>query len=196
MQGIKSNEVLAAVRVSVAPVQLSIAHPIQYGLACQTVVMPDMYLAQIPFFPAVKKTYDIDELEPNDEVLSNIYPEINRCVGCNTCTKSCPQELDVMDYIQAALRGEIEKVAHLSFDCIMCGLCAARCPAEIVHYNVGILARRLYGKYLVKKGEYLPKRLSELKDGKFDKPMKEIMGLSREELIKRYYDREINFKIA
>jgi len=172
------------------------SYKIQFGLACQTVVQPNMYLAQIPFFPAVKKVYDIEKLEPNDEVLSSIYPEINRCVGCNTCTKSCPQELDVMDYIQAALRGEIEKVAHLSFDCIMCGLCAARCPAEIVHYNVGILARRLYGKYLSPRGDFLDIRLKEIADGKFDKDMREIKSLSREELEKRYYERELNFKIT
>ena len=35
-----------------------------------------------------------------------------------------------------------EKVADMSFDCIMCGLCASRCPAEIVQYNVALLARR------------------------------------------------------
>ena len=101
-----------------------------------------------------------------------------------------------MDYIQAAIRGEIETVAHLSFDCIMCGLCAARCPADIVHYNVGILARRLYGKYISPRGDLLPKRLEEIASGKFDDEMKELKGLSREELEKRYYERELNFKIT
>ncbi len=172
------------------------SYKVQYGLACQTVVEPNMYLAQIPFFPAIKKTYNIDELSPTDETLSAIYPEINRCVACNTCTKACPQELEVMDYIQAAIRGEIEKVAHLSFDCIMCGLCAARCPAEIVHYNVGILARRLYGKYLVHLGEHLPARLKEIEAGKFDKDMKEIMSLARKDLEKRYYERDLDFDIT
>jgi len=172
------------------------SYKIQYGLACQTVVEPDMYLAQLPFFPALKKVYDIEKLKPSTEVLNAIYPEINRCVACNTCTKACPQELEVMDYIQAAIRGDIEKVAHLSFDCIMCGLCAARCPAEIVHYNVGILARRLYGKYLAKLGEYLPARLKEIEEGKFDEEMKEIMSLSREKLEKRYYERDLDFQIT
>ena len=37
---------------------------LKFALACQTVVEPNMYLAQIPFFPAEKAIYDIAELEP------------------------------------------------------------------------------------------------------------------------------------
>jgi len=51
-------------------------------------------------------------------------------LGCGTCTKSCPQELKVKDYMAAAMRGDIARVADLSFDCIMCGMCVSRCPAE------------------------------------------------------------------
>ena len=52
-----------------------------------------------------------------------------------------------MNYIQAALRGDISRTADLSFDCIQCGLCSMRCPADIKHYHVGQLARRLKGKH-------------------------------------------------
>ncbi|RKZ31493.1 4Fe-4S ferredoxin [bacterium] len=172
------------------------SYKVQYGLACQSVVEPDMYIAQLPFFPAVKKTYDIEKLKPENDTLITIYPEIGRCVACNTCTKSCPQDLEVMDYIQAALRGDIEKVAHLSFDCIMCGLCAARCPAEIVHYNVGILARRLYGKYLNPKSKHLEDRLEDIEKGKFDAELEELKNMSREELEKTYIARDLDFKIT
>jgi len=172
------------------------SYKVQYGLACQSVVEPDMYIAQLPFFPAVKKTYDIEKLKPENDTLITIYPEIGRCVACNTCTKSCPQDLEVMDYIQAALRGDIEKVAHLSFDCIMCGLCAARCPAEIVHYNVGILARRLYGKYLNPKSKHLEDRLEDIEKGKFDAELEELKNMSREELEKTYVARDLDFKIT
>ncbi len=102
------------------------------GLACSTVVQPNMHLVQIPFSPAVKPIYDIEKLEPTIDTFKELFPEVWRCVACNTCTKVCPQELQVMDYIQAIIRGDIEKAADLSFDCIMCGLCAMRCPAEIV----------------------------------------------------------------
>ena len=96
-----------------------------------------------------------------------------------------------MDYIQAAMRGDIAETADLSFDCIMCGLCAMRCPAEIVQYNVAILCRRLYGRYLAKKSDYLATRLEELRAGKFDAEIEELMKMSREELKERYYARDI-----
>ena len=166
-------------------------YKIKTGLACQTVVEPDMYLAQIPFFPANKAVYDIDKLEPSISTFQELYAETFRCVSCNTCTKACPQDLEVMDYIQAIIRGDIAQAADLSFDCIMCGLCAARCPAEIVQYNVALLARRLYGKYLVKKSEYLEKRFKEILEHKYDKEIEELMHMDRESLKKKYYARDI-----
>jgi len=166
-------------------------YKIKTGLACQTVVEPNMYLAQIPFFPANKALYDLNELEPSISTFQEVYPETFRCVSCNTCTKACPQDLEVMDYIQALIRGDIAQAADLSFDCIMCGLCAARCPAEIVQYNVAVLARRLYGKYLSKKGEYLESRLKEIKEHKYDKEIEEFMHMDRESIKEKYYARDI-----
>src|SRR3989338_1879368 len=125
------------------------SYKINVGLACQTVIVPNMYLTQIPFYPANRAAYNIKEVKPLVGEILKHYPEIARCLCCSTCNKACPQDLEVMDYIQAALRGDIEKAAKLSFECIMCGLCVARCPAEIVHYNVGLLCRRLYSKYQV-----------------------------------------------
>ena len=95
-----------------------------------------------------------------------------------------------MDYIQAAMRGDIEMVMDLSFDCISCGLCAIRCPAEIVQYNVGLLAKRLYGKYLNPKSKGLEKRLKEIKHNKYDKDYKELMKMKTKDLKKKYYDRD------
>ena len=138
------------------------------ALACQTVVEEGMYLSQIPFVPANKAVYELDKIEPSPTTLLEYYPEIARCVSCNTCTKACPQELDVMYYIQNAIRGDIKKVAELSFDCIQCGLCTLRCPAEIQHYHMAQLARRLYGKYMQKKGKWLDNRLKEIEKGTFD----------------------------
>ena len=89
-----------------------------------------------------------------------------------------------MDYIQAALRGDIEKAAKLSFECIMCGLCVSRCPAEIVHYNVGLLCRRLYSKYMVPEAEDLAKRVEEITKGKFAKEVEEFVHMDKERLKK------------
>jgi succinate dehydrogenase/fumarate reductase-like Fe-S protein len=165
-----------------------------FGLACQTVVQPDMYLAQIPFFPAQRSVYDITELEPTPATLFAIYPEVLRCLGCGACTKACPQDIDVRTYMAAGMRGDIARMADLSFDCIMCGLCAARCPAEEAQYNIAILARRLYGRYLAPRSEHLQERLKEIEDGQFDAEMEELKGLGKEELTARYTARDIEPK--
>lgn len=166
------------------------------GLGCQTVVLPNMQIVQIPYTPSPKAIYDLEKINPAEEVFIDFYPEIYRCLSCNTCTKICPQEIQVMDYIQAGIRGDLELMANTSFDCIMCGLCTARCPAEITQYNAALLARRLYGKYLQKKGRFLEDRYKQIIDGKFDQGYQELMSLSKEDLKKRYYDRELNFSIT
>ncbi len=165
-------------------------YKIYTGMACMTLVQDGMWLSQLPAIPAQRPVYDLDELKANVQTFQKLYPEIFRCVACNTCTKACPQDLEVMDYIQAAKRGDVEKVMDLSFDCLSCGLCAIRCPAEIVHYNVGILGRRLYGKYLAKKSEHLEKRIKEIKAKKYDGEYKEMMKMKKDELKKKYYARD------
>ena len=162
-----------------------------FGLACQTVVQPNMYLAQIPFFPAQRANYDITQLEPTATTLFTIYPEVLRCLGCGACTKACPQEIDVRQYMAAGMKGDIATMADLSFDCIMCGLCAVRCPAEEAQYNIAILARRLYGRYLAPRSKHLQERLEELEAGKFDARLAELKQLNRDELVACYQPRDI-----
>ncbi len=166
-------------------------YKIYTGLACTTLVEDGMWMSQLPAIPAQKPVYNIDKLDPNVATFQKIYPEVFRCVSCNTCTKACPQDLEVMDYINAAMRGDIEAVMDLSFDCLSCGLCAIRCPSEIVQYYVGLLGRRLYGKYLSKESKQLKKRIKEVKERKFDKEYKEFKTMKKEELKKKYYDRDI-----
>ncbi len=166
-------------------------YKIYTGLACTTLVEEGMWLAQLPVIPGQRAIYDVDKLEPNVATIQKLYPEVFRCVACNTCTKACPQDLEVMDYIQAAKRGDIEQLMDLSFDCICCGLCAIRCPAEIVQYNVGLLGKRLYGKYLSKTSPELKKRLQEVKSKKFDKEYKNMMSMKKDKLKKKYYERDL-----
>ncbi len=166
-------------------------YKLRMDLACQKVVEDGMCLVQLPFTPAEKSLYDIKELSPSANVLLEYYPEIAKCVSCNTCTKACPQDLEVMDFVQAAIRGDIEQVAKLSFDCIMCGLCAMRCPAEIVPYNMALLARRLYGKYTMPKAKHVEERIKEVEEGKFDGEIDRFVKMSLEELKEEYRKREI-----
>jgi formate hydrogenlyase subunit 6/NADH:ubiquinone oxidoreductase subunit I len=164
---------------------------LKVGLACQTVVEDQMYLALIPFFPAVKATYRVEDLPPTAESLIGLYPEILRCVGCNTCRKVCPQEIEVMRYIAAAQRGDIAKVADLSFDCLMCGLCASRCPAEIVQYNVAILARRLYACHIARPAAHLAARVQEIERAACDADLDAMVAVHEADLRRLYAAREI-----
>lgn len=162
-----------------------------FDLACQKLVEDKMYLVQLPFVPAAKAVYDLTKLKPSDSVLLTYYPEIARCVSCNTCTKSCPQDIEVMKYIQSAIRGDIGKCAELSFDCIQCGLCAMRCPADIKHYHLAQLARRLRGRCLDPKSKNLAKRLKEIEERKFDEEIEKLMKMDKKEIMELYKNRKI-----
>lgn len=161
------------------------------ALACQTVVQDGMRLAQIPSFPANKMPYDFAALDGEGAHLIDIYPELGLCKGCNTCTKACPQELQVMEYVGASLRGDVSRAADLSFDCIACGLCTVRCPGELVPYNIGLLARRLYGAYIAPRAAHLATRVDEITAGRHDAAIQELRQLSPDELKQRYHGRDI-----
>jgi ferredoxin len=139
-----------------------------------------------------KKTiYNLEELAPSGRHVVNLYPDLIKCQGCNTCVMSCPQDLDVMGYISNALRGEIAEVAYKSFDCVMCGLCVDRCPAGLAPCHIALLCRRLYGRYLVPRFQHLASRLAEIKEGKFDAELLELKKIEESELRRRYNERDI-----
>lgn len=163
-------------------------------LACQTEVQENMYVATLPFFPLEKKIYNIEDIKPDQQVMMQLYPEIYACIGCNACTKACTQELNVMQYIAYAQRGEYDKCAEESFDCVMCGVCSSRCPAGISHPQVAMLARRLNGKYIAPECGHLNDRVNEVNEGIFDEKIAELMVKSVddiEEIKAMYNNREI-----
>ena len=160
-------------------------------LACSTKVENNMYVATLPFFPLVKAVYDVEKVKPTEQIMMQLYPEIYACVGCNACTKACPQGLNVMQYIAYAQRGEYEKCAEESFDCVMCGVCSSRCPAGISHPQVAMLARRLNGKYIEPKCQHLADRVKEIEEGKCEEAIRANMALSDAEIREKYNNREI-----
>lgn len=160
-------------------------------LACQQQVEEGMFVATLPFFPLVKKVYDVEKISPKEQIMMQLYPEIYACIGCNACTKACTQGLNVMQYIAYAQRGDFASCAEESFDCVMCGVCSSRCPAGISHPQVAVLARRLYGKYIAPKCEHLENRVKEISDGEFKKLIEEVMNKPIEELKELYNHRQI-----
>ena len=169
---------------------------LRVGLACQTVVEPNMYLTRIPFYPANRATYDFSQLTSNPEEIFKLYPELFRCIACNLCTKACPMDVEVMDYIAALKQGNIAKAATLSFNCIQCGLCASRCMGELPQYHIAQLARRIYGSKIVPRSEHLAEAASSSIGGKYDAQLQALMKMGEEELRRLYQEREMEPEIA
>ena len=132
-----------------------------------------------------KVAYDLNELAPTSMAVLEVYSILTQCQGCNTCTKSCPQDIDVLRYISCALRGEIAKAAKGSFECMMCGLCAAKCPVKLPVHHIGLLCRRLYGRYEVPQAQHLASRVAEIKEGKFDAELEELKKMGESGLRRR-----------
>jgi heterodisulfide reductase subunit C len=166
-------------------------YKLNFCLACQTVVQENMYLTQMPFFPANRAVYDIEKVDASAETVMQLYPEVMKCVACNTCTKSCPMDIEVMEYVNAAMRGDIAKAARLSFDCIQCGLCSSRCPAQIQHFHLAQLCRRLHAKYQVKKAAHLEPRVANIEAGKFETMLKDLVAMDEDGLRELYVAREM-----
>lgn len=165
-------------------------YKLRTALACQELVKDGMQIFMVPYSPAKKAIYDFEEVRPSENVLLEFYPEIARCLSCSTCTKACPLDLDVMQFVQAALRGDFEEVSKLSFECIECGLCAVRCPAEIVPYYVARLARRVYGRHIVGLSERVEKRRREIEEGIFDDELEEIYKMDIQKIRELYGKRD------
>jgi Fe-S oxidoreductase len=163
---------------------------LKVALACQTLAETEMQITLTPFVPMNRANYCLETLKAGPEILGKIYPEIYRCLQCNTCTRVCPMEIKVMDYMAAAIKGEIGEVARLSFECVMCGACAAKCPAEISQPNVGLLARRINGRLILPLPESLYHKISDIEKGRYKKVLGRLQQLSLEELMEVYTQRE------
>jgi Fe-S oxidoreductase len=169
---------------------------LRVGLACQTVVEPDMYLTQIPFYPANRTKYNFEELTAGPEEIFKLYPEVFRCIACNSCTKACPMDVQVMDVISAVKQGNIERAATLSFSCIQCGLCVSRCMGELPQYHIMQLARRIYGSRIAPRAGHLKEAAEAAKSEKCQQEMQKLMKSDYKELRELYQSREIEPEMA
>ncbi len=150
---------------------------IRVGLACQTVVIPNMYLTQIPFYPANRAVFDWNSIKGEAEEVYKAYPELFRCLACNACSKVCPMDIPVMDYIAAIKRGDLDKAAEISFDCIQCGLCATRCMGEMAQYHIAQMVRRLRGRFISKPSAHCDHQVEAIRSGYYDGYINELKAL-------------------
>ncbi|MCJ7784104.1 MAG: hypothetical protein MUP41_09230, partial [Desulfobacterales bacterium] len=64
-------------------------------------------------------------------------------------------------------------------------------PAEICQYNIAILGRRLYGKFIVPRAEHLASMVKEVEKGKYEQMLRQLMDTDEERLKDLYTQREI-----
>ena len=153
-------------------------------------VEPKMYLTQIPFYPANRQNFDWEEIKADGGAVGQLYPELYRCVACNACTKICPMDVEVMDYIAMIKRGDIEEAKRISFDCIQCGLCASRCMGELPQYHIAQLVRRLYGGKMAPDTPHLEQMVEQIAAGYYQDKLEELKQMSEDDLKKLYSDRQ------
>jgi formate hydrogenlyase subunit 6/NADH:ubiquinone oxidoreductase subunit I len=169
---------------------------LRVGLACQTVVEPNMYLSQIPFYPANRAAADFVALSARPEEIYQLYPELFRCIACNLCTKACPMDVEMMDVMAALKQGDISRAAKLSFNCIQCGLCASRCMGELPQYHMAQLARRIYGSKIAPRAEHLAKAVRANDEGRYDAGLDALMAMDEAELRTVYTERQMEPPMA
>lgn len=163
---------------------------LRVALACQNLAQPNMYLTQLPSFPAPRASYRMDEVSNPGRAVLELYPEILGCMGCGACNRACPQELEVKEYVAAVSKADFERAAQLSFDCLMCGLCAARCPVGIIPYSVAMFGRRVCGLFLLQEDERLKEIVERIEAGGYEPELDELMKLDMPTLKKLYEERD------
>ena len=151
-------------------------------LACSMAVEDGMSFSFMPAFPARKATYDLLELKDPKQDLFELYPEAPLCRNCNACTEACPQNIDVREGVWKAVFGDFKAVSDMFMDCVMCGMCAPVCIADIAPNLVAVYASRAQGVHYTEKPEGLAKRIKKIADGDYQEDWDRILKLSDAEL--------------
>lgn len=153
---------------------------VKFGLGCQKVVEEGLNVIMLPYFPARLARYLLESMETPLKQLPEIYPELYTCNDCKACN-ICPEWINVAGVMKAAKDGDYETATGHIMDCIMCGLCASRCPKGIAPQHVALFIQRA----LAKERAFPPnlqKRLDQLESVQFDAEWGSIAAMGSEEL--------------
>ena len=85
-------------------------------------------------------------LNPDALTLQSVFPTVNRCTKCGSCTTACPMSIPVMDSVLRMQQGSFEEVGEDFTTCIHCGLCRFVCEDKVKPHNMGLWIRRSLGK--------------------------------------------------
>ncbi|RMH04582.1 MAG: 4Fe-4S ferredoxin [Nitrospirae bacterium] len=151
-------------------------------LACSFAVEDGMAFSFAPPFPARKAIYQISELQDPKQDLFELYPEAPMCRNCNACTEACPQSIDVREGVWRAVFGDFKSVSDMFMNCVMCGLCAPVCIADIAPNLVAIYASRVQGAHFTEKPKDIEARIKAIEEGQYEKDWERILRMSDEEL--------------
>ena len=111
-------------------------------LACLRPVEEGMEVFPCPVdaIPAVAPS-----LEPDAASLQSVFPTLNRCTKCGSCTTVCPMAIPVMDSVLRMQEGKFDAVSEDFITCIHCGLCRFVCEDKVKPHNMGLWVRRSMG---------------------------------------------------
>jgi len=112
-------------------------------LACMKAVEEGMEIFPCSVEPdkAVEPVANADAL-----TLQSVFPTVNRCTKCGSCTTACPMSIPVMDSVMRMQEGSFDKVAEDFTTCIHCGLCRFVCEDKVKPHSMGLWIRRSLGK--------------------------------------------------
>ncbi|WP_306536234.1 2Fe-2S iron-sulfur cluster-binding protein [Geobacter sp.] len=153
---------------------------VKFGLGCQKVVEEGLNVIMMPYFPSRVAHYLLERMETPLEQLQDIYPELYTCNDCMACN-ICPEWINVAGVMKAAKGADYETATEHIMDCIMCGLCASRCPKGIAPQNVALFIQRA----LAKERTFPPnlqQRIAEIESFQFGAEWEKIAAMGNEAL--------------
>ncbi len=153
---------------------------VKFGLGCQKIVEDGLNVIMLPYFPCRVARYLLETMESPLKQLPEIYSELYTCNDCKACN-ICPEWINVAGVMKASKDADYETATGHIMDCIMCGLCASRCPKGIAPQHVALFIQRARAKERVFPPN-LRKRLDELESFQFDADLGRLAAMGVEEL--------------